>query len=226
MALDTLGPALARANELDEALMAAIAFEQSGPYDSPRASVSAARVALEHGRALRVLVAQGLPTAALSLLRLQHEAPTRAVWLFYAATDLALNKLAAPLSKETEAAANKLPMLANMLKQLAAKPAAEPFLGLQAFKDDNAAALNSFVHGGIQALHRHAQGFPEPLVIGTQRNCNGLLLMTGMMLVVLAGSQPMVRRASRLRVEFAADLPPSQPTHAPADGVVGQAEEH
>lgn len=230
MALDTLGQALARADELDEALMAAIAAEQYRPYDgsaSITASVSAGCLALEHGRALRVLVAQGLPTAALSRLRLQHEVLTRAVWLLYAATDLAVDKLAAPLSKETEAAANKLPMLADMLKQLAAKPAAaQPLLGLQAFKDNNAAALNSFVHGGIHALHRHALGFPEPLVIGALHNCNGLLLMAGMMLAVLAGSQPMVRRVSRLQVEFAADLPPPLPTHASADGAMGQAQEH
>ncbi|MFT7775355.1 DUF6988 family protein [Roseateles sp.] len=228
--LDALGQALARADELDGAVMAAIDSEQYRPYDGSArisASVSAACVALEHGRALRVLVAQGLPTAALSLLRLQHEALTRAVWLLYAATDLAVDKLAAPLSKETEAAANKLPMLAEMLKQLADKPAAaQPLLGLQAFKDNNAAALNSFVHGGIHALHRHAQGFPEPLVIGALRNCSGLLLMTGMMLAVLAGSQPMVRRFSRLQVEFAADLPPPLPTHARADGAVAQAQEH
>lgn len=230
MALDALGLALARADELDEALMAAVAADQYRPYDDSArigASVSAACVALEHGRALRALVAQGLPTAALSLLRLQHEALTRAVWLLYAATDLAVDKLAAPLSKETEAAANKLPMLADMLKQLADKPAAaQPLLGLQAFKDNNAAALNSFVHGGIHALHRHAQGFPALLVIGALRNCNGLLLMTGMMLAVLAGSQPMARRVSRLQVEFAADLPPPLPTHARADGAVGQAQEH
>lgn len=222
--LAALGQALARADELDEALMVAVAAEQYRPYDGSvriSASVSAACVALEHGRALRVLVAQGLPTAALSLLRLQHEALTRAVWLLYAATDLAVEKLAAPLSKETEAAANKLPMLADMLKQLAAKPAAaQPLLGLQAFKDNNAAALNSFVHGGIHALHRHAQGFPGPLVIGALRNCNGLLLMAGMMLAVLAGSQPMVRRVSRLQVEFAADLPPPLPAHASADDAV------
>lgn len=225
-----LGQALARADELDNAVMAAIVADHYRPHEGSKrisASVSAACVALEHGRAFRVLVAQGLPTAALSLLRLQHEALTRAVWLLYAATDLAVEKLAAPLSKETEAAANKLPMLAEMLKQLADKPAAaQPLLSLQAFKDSNAAALNSFVHGGIHALHRNARGFPVPILLGALHNCNGLLLMTGMMLAVLAGSQPMARRVSRLQVEFAADLPPPLPTHARADGAVGQAQEH
>lgn len=226
-ASDALGQALARADELDEALMAAVAADQYRPYDGSArisASVSAACVALEHGRALRALVAQGLPTAALSSLRLQHEALTRAVWMLYGATDLAVDKLAAPLSKETEAAAKKLPMLADMLKQLADKPsAAQPLLGLHAFKDNNAAALNSIVHSGIHALHRHAHGFPEPLVIGALRNCNGLLFMTGMMLAVLAGSQAMVRRVSRLQVEFAPDLPPPLPPYARADGAEGQA---
>lgn len=172
-------------------------------------------------------MSQGLPTAALSLLRLQYEALTRFVWLLYAATDLAVDKLAAPLSKETDAVTNKRPTLADMLKLLAANPAAtQPLLGQQAFKDNNAAALNSFIHGGIHALLSHAQGFPARLVSGALRNCNGRLLMTGMMLAVVTASQPMVQRVSRLQVKFAADLPLPLPTHARADGALGRAQEH
>lgn len=211
-----LGRALHRADQLDEALMLAIGSADYRPFDGSdriKASVSAASVSLEHGRAIRVLIGDGLPTAALSLLRLQHEALTRAVWLLYAADDLAISKLSAPLSKETEVAAGKLPMMADMLKHLAGKPAAAtPLLGLLAFKDNNAAALNSFVHGGIHALQRHAQGFPLPLVLQGLRNCNGLMLMTGMMLAVLAGRQPLVGRVGRLQKEFAEDLPPPLPT--------------
>jgi len=213
---EALAHALYRAEQLDEALMLAIGAADYRPYDGSdriNASASAASVSLEHGRAIRVLIADGLPTAALSLLRLQHEALTRAVWLLYAADDLAIAKLSAPLSKEAEAAANKLPMMADMLKHLAGKPAAAtPLLGLLAFKDNNAAALNSFVHGGIHALQRHAQGFPLPLVLQGLRNCNGLMLMTGMMLAVLAGRQPLVGRVGRLQKEFAEDLPPPLPT--------------
>lgn len=212
----TLAYALARADELDEALMAAIDAASYRPFDDSdriSASVAAAGVALEHGRALRVLVADGLPTAALSLLRLQHEALTRTVWLLYAATDSAIAKLSAPLTKEAEAAAGKLPMLADMLKQLADKPgAAQPLIGLLAFKDNNAAALNSFVHGGIHALTRHAQGYPVPLLVGTLRNCNGLMVMAAMMLAVLTGRQPLVRGVGLLQAQFAADLPPPLPT--------------
>jgi hypothetical protein len=218
-ATDALVYALARADALDEALMRAIGAEHFQPYDDSArigASVSAASVALEHGRALRVLVADGLPTAALSLMRLQHEALTRALWLLYAADDLAIKKLNAPLSKEAESAAGKLPMLADMLKQLSSKPAAaKALVGLMAFKDNNASALNSFVHGGIHALQRQAQGYPMPLIVSALRNCNGLMVMTAMMLAVLTGRQALVHAVSQLQVSFANDLPPALPHASP-----------
>lgn len=222
---EALARALARADELDEALMRAIDAAHFCPYDDSAriaASVSAASVALEHGRALRVLVADGLPTAALSLMRLQHEALTRALWLLYAADDTAIHKLTAPLTKEAELAAGKLPMMADMLKQLGTQPAAaQALIGLLAFKGNNAAALNSFVHGGIHALQRQAQGYPTPLIIGALRNCNGLMVMAAMMLAILTGRQPLVHAVSRLQVTFADDLPPVLPSSV-TSGSAGQ----
>lgn len=212
---DDLARALARADELDDALMLAIGAANFRPYDESvriAASLSAASVSLEHGRALRVLVADGLPTAALSLMRLQHEALTRALWLLYAADDAAISKLTAPLTKEAERAAGKLPMMADMLKQLGTQPAAAmPLERLLAFKDNNAATLNSFVHGGIHALHRQAYGYPMPLIVGALRNSNGLMVMAAMMLAVLTGRQSLVSAVSRLQVTFADGLPPVLP---------------
>ncbi len=214
-----LARALARADELDEALMRAIDAAHFRAYDNSAriaVSVSATSVALEHGRALRVLVADGLPTAAISLLRLQHEALTRALWLLYAADDLAINKLTAPLTKEAEVAAGKLPMMADMLKQLGTKPAAaKALIGLLAFKDNNAAALNSYVHGGIHALQRQAQGYPAPVIVGALRNCNGLMVMAAMMLAILTGRQPLVHAVSLLQATFSDDLPPALPHASP-----------
>lgn len=186
--------------------------------DSARiaASVSAACVALEHGRALRVLVADGLPTAALRLMRLQHEALMRALWLLYAADDTAIARLTAPMTKEAEVAAGKLPMMADMLKQLGTKPAAaKALIGLLVFKDNNAAALNSYVHGGIHALQRQAQGYPAPLIVGALRNCNGLMVMTAMLLAILSGRQPLVHAVSLLQATFAYGLPPVLPHASP-----------
>lgn len=210
-----LARALTRADELDAALMRAVDADHYRPYDdSHRLAVclSAANIALEHGRALRVLVADGLPTAALSLMRLQHEALTRALWLLYAADDAHISKLSAPLTKDAEVAASKLPMMADMLKQLSSNPkAAKALVGLLAFKANNAAALNSFVHGGIHALQRHAQGYPVPLIVGALRNSNGLMLMAGMVLAILSGRQPLMDAVNHLSVAFANDLPPHIP---------------
>ncbi len=234
---DALAHALARADELDNALMRAIDAPNFRAYDdSDRigVSVAAAGLALEHGRALRVLVAEGLPTAALSLMRLQHEALARALWLFYAADDLAIEKLSAPLSKEAESAAGRLPMMAEMLKQLAQKPAAaSPLAALLDFKKNNAAALNSFVHGGIHALQRQAQGYPVPMIVGALHSSNALQVMTAMMLAVLTGGQALVHAVGRLQTTFADDLPPllsaattadtPRPGHPPAAAPSGAA---
>jgi hypothetical protein len=215
----SLDRALERADSLDQALMQALGADQYRPFDqSDRivTSVAAASLALEHGRAMRLLVAEGMLTAALSLLRVQHEALVRAVWLLYAASDLAISKLTAPLSKDAEAAANKLPMMADMLNQLEDKPAAlAPLIALRAFKDNNSPALNSFVHGGLHALTRSRTGYPLPLLVGALRNGNGLMLMAAMMLAILAGRQSVAHAVSQLQATFSADLPPPMPTTAP-----------
>ncbi|MHA7685321.1 DUF6988 family protein [Cupriavidus sp. PET2-C1] len=59
---------------------------------SPRgeAALGMCLVAMEHATALRALTALGLPTSAVSLMRLQFEALTRAMWLLYAASDMAI----------------------------------------------------------------------------------------------------------------------------------------
>lgn len=209
-----LNAALQRAQALDDTILAALNTPDYRPYsDSPRisTSVAAASVAFEHGRAVRALIAQDMVTSALSLIRLQHEALTRAVWAFYAATDLAIDKLSAPLSKDTEAVANKLPMLNDMLKAIQGKAPEAATLGLLAFKDNNNAALNSFVHGGIHALQRHTQGYPLPLVRQAIHNGNGLQLMAAMMLAVLTNNPVTTRRIGALQAEFVDCLPSPLP---------------
>lgn len=57
---------------------------------------------MELQQALRTLFGIGCPTTAMSVLRLQFEALTRAMWMLYAATDLAIQKLTAPLTVESE----------------------------------------------------------------------------------------------------------------------------
>ena len=217
-----IAAALEHSQALDDAVMAILIDPVYRPYDDSKrinTSVAAASLALEHARAVRTLIAEGLTTSALSLMRLQHEALTRAVWSLYAASDAQLDKLTAPLSKETEAAANGLPMLALMLKAIeqAAQhnpAAAQPYQGLLDFKTNNSPALNSLVHGGIHALQRHAQGFPLPMVLQALCNSNGLLIMTAMMLAVLSGNPTTAKRLRPLQTEFADCLPSLLPPPA------------
>ena len=153
---------------------------------SPRgeAALGMCLVAMEHATALHALMALGMPTSAASLMRLQFEALTRAMWLIYAAPETAIEKLSAPLTLEAEQAAKNLPSAKDMIDQIGKRvgqdtPAAAHQM-LVHFKDISWNAMNSFVHGGIHRLRRNADGFPVHLALQVLRNSNGLSTMTAM----------------------------------------------
>ena len=145
---DTLERMLRRSDELHERLLALL---DDAEFDgSPRgeAAFSMCFVALEHGTALRALMALGLPTSAVSLMRLQFEGLTRAMWLIYAASDDAIAKLLAPLTLESEQKAKNLPSASDMIEQIGKRvgqgvPAVAHQMLVQ-FKDVSWHAMNSF----------------------------------------------------------------------------------
>lgn len=201
---------LDRSAVLDERLFITLGGEAYSPFSGePRILLSlvAAWAALEHGRALRLLVSEGLCTSAAAMSRLQFEALARSLWLFYAAPETDIQMLAESLSVESEAATKRIPMMADMLKALAANPhAAHPLDALRRFQVNNGPAINSYVHTGIHALQRVGR-FPPQLASGVVRNSNGLSMMTANMLAVLAGNQGAMQRLGRLGRKFAAVLP-------------------
>lgn len=168
-------------------------------------------VAMEHGTALRALMALRLPTSAVSLLRLQFEALTRAMWLLYAANDAAIGKLAAPLTLDSEHAAKNLPGASDMIEKIGKRVGhGAPLVAYQMlmqFKDVSWRAMNSFVHGGIHPLRRITEGFPVDLALQVLRNSNGLSTMTGMTMAVLTGNPATARRMSKVQYGFADCLP-------------------
>lgn len=178
--------------------------------DSPRlvVAVAAALVSVEHGEALRALLAHPFPTSAISLLRLQHEALTRAVWLYYAASDEQVDRLASPLDAESQKAASKLPMISAMLTAMVGKAPAGAVEMLAHFKDVAAPALHSFVHGGIHAIQRGLTGYPALLLHTAVRNSNGLYTMAGMLLAILTGDESKAKRMRQIQPQFADCLPP------------------
>jgi hypothetical protein len=119
-----LGRLLDRSGDLERELNRMLGGEQIQLHDDSTrtlVTLSAAQTSMEHGVALRTLLAQPLPTAGISMMRLQHEALTRAAWLLYAATDEPIDRLVAPLDAAAERAAAKLPMAKTMLDEIVGK---------------------------------------------------------------------------------------------------------
>jgi hypothetical protein len=148
---------------------------------SPRAAACglSAELSLEHGQAVAVLFATGLPNAACVTLRAQYEAVLRSAWLLYCANDDQVNRLLQPLTLEAEQGAKNLPGALQMLEALKKREQEVPGLkGLVAplavAHDVLWKALNSFAHAGIHALHRTDRGFPQGLVMDVVRNANAL----------------------------------------------------
>lgn len=208
---DPLEQMLLRSDALHERLNELLdesAFDGSARGE---AALGMCLVAMEHGTALRALMALGLPASAVSLMRLQFEALTRSMWLIYAASDAAIEKLSAPLTLEAEQAAKNLPSAKEMIEQIGKRvgqgvPAAAHGM-LTQFKDVSWNAMNSFVHGGIHPLRRSADGFPVHLALQVLRNSNGLSTMTGMTMTILTGDEAIATPMSKIQPAFADCLP-------------------
>lgn len=208
---DPLDVMLRRSDELHEALLHVLDGAEFDPSPRGQAAFGMCSVAIEHGLSLRALMAMRLPTSAVSLMRLQFEALTRAMWLQYAANDLAIEKLTAPLTPESELAAKNLPLAREMIDQIGKRvgpsaPAAAHQM-LMRFEDVSRHAMNSFVHGGIHPLRRQADGFPVHLALQILRNSNGLLTMTAMTLAVLTWDEAVAKPMSKIQPAFADCLP-------------------
>ena len=132
----------------------------------------------------------------------------RALWLYYAAPDSAVEKLAAKLTQEAAQRASNLPMAVEMLEQLKlsqAPPAAiDPLLE---FREYSWKALNSFIHGGLHAIRRHDRGYPVPLLVNLIKQSNGLSMMAGQLLVILHGGRTLTGRIPELHLKFMDCLP-------------------
>jgi len=172
-----------------------------------RVSHLASSVALEHGTSCRTLLAVTMVSSALVVHRAQYEATVRAVWALYAASDLHINKLGAPLDVEAEQDAKNIPLVAEMMAGLATKCPTPAYHALANFKENSWRALNSFVHAGIHPLHRQESGYPVKLAEQILRNCNGLAVVARMQAAVLTGRQQFVSQIGALQTTFRQCLP-------------------
>ena len=193
--------------QLDQELHTFLAlktYDESARYTTSRTLCS---LTFEHTESIKILVASRNLTSAFGLFRLQFEALVRAMWLLYAASDNAVQKMAVELTEESVKQANKLPMLSEMLKNLEGKAPEEALNMLLEFKQYSWQPLSSFVHGGIHAINRHGEGYPLPLVENLLKQSNGVSTMVGMLLVILHGGGAEMGKIPKIQLEFADCLP-------------------
>lgn len=181
-----------------------------------KSAAAAVDLSFEHSHALRALLALGTPNSAAVLMRSQYEALLRAGWLMYAASDLQVEQLAAPLSADSAAAAKNARGAEDMLKDLEKLLTTMPtlrglVLPLREIREVSWAALNSFVHGGLHPLARSRGGFPTKLAADLVRNSNGMLHMAARLLARLTPSADVAAQVDKLYLAFPSCLPPFSP---------------
>ena len=202
---------LTRSAVLQAEILRLLEDEPTYPGERFEAAMIACGIALEHAQALRILFEHGSPTTAMSTLRLQFEAHTKAMWMLYAASDLAIQKLMAPLTEESARVANKLPQIGEMMEAIVKKAPVGASSMLIQFKDVSWSAMNSYVHSGIHPLRRHLEGYPTQLVLQVLRNSNGLMTMTGMLAAILTGNDCCIKPMRVIQTQFEDCLPPLNP---------------
>ncbi len=165
-------------------------------------------VAFEHAESAKVLITIGNFTSAIGLVRLQYEALVRAMWLRYAASDPAVTRMMGQLTREDlQRTEKKLPMLTEMLRKLEGRAPEYAMAALLDFRDHLWKPLSSYVHGGVDAVHRHGKGYPLLMLIDVLKASNALALIVGMLLSALAADPAASAELRRLREQFADCLP-------------------
>lgn len=208
---ESLDRVLDRSDELQHAIfdiLADVTFDASARSEASKGMCS---LAFEHAEAIRLLMGAGCAISAISLVRLQFEAVTRAMWLLYAATNEQIQSLIKELNGQSEQGAKNLPtvtpMIAEIGKVVGSRAPQAAYEMLVSFKEVSLKALNSYVHSGIHAMNRHVEGVPSKLAIQIQKNSNALLTMSGMTLAILTADPAVTRKLGSLQRAFADCLP-------------------
>jgi hypothetical protein len=159
-------------------------------------------VSLEHAQSFKILLAAGNFTSAIGLLRLQFECLVRGMWVFYAATDVAVSKLTAELNEKNQKRADNLPMLSEMIQKLEAKAPKNAVDPILEFKEYSWKPLSSYVHGGLHAIDRHSKGYPSEILEQALKASNGVNGMVAVFGSILTGRRELTKEAYQSFKEF------------------------
>ena len=198
---------LQRSAEYEKLVTGMLSFP---PYEhSARSRVSRimCSVSLEHAESTKMLLAAGNFTSALGLLRLQYEALVRAIWIYYAASEMVVEKLSSDLSVESAKKAEKLPMLSEMLQKMHGKVPKNALDPLLEFREYSWKPLSSYIHGGIHAIDRHYKGYPIHIVKQALKASNGVSGMTGYFVAVQSGNSELTKEFHKSFYDYQDCLP-------------------
>jgi hypothetical protein len=195
---------IARSEQLEAELFGLFDSSWFSGDDKSTVILAMCNIALEHANSLRELIRIGLPTSAMSMLRLQYEAIVRAIWVLYAASDNLIAKLVAPLTPESaQVASNSLPAFSAMLKEIEKHGPPGAHRHLSEFRDYSWRPLNSFVHSGIHAVSGHRDGYPLGRLEQAVRQSNNLVHMSAVALAIQLESADFTMSVVALHREYA-----------------------
>lgn len=126
---------LARSSEYEDTMYEYHSLPSPDKSQKAKLAKVMCSISFEHSQSLKMLLASGNFTSAVCLLRLQYESYVRAVWIYYAAKDSEVSKLAAVLDHNSAKRANRLPMLTKMIEDLEKKAPLEALSPIKEFKE-------------------------------------------------------------------------------------------
>ncbi len=213
---DALETLLHRSAELHRALddqLSRARFDDSIHTDL---TLVPARLALEHGSGIAILVESGRLSSAGVLLRAQLEATIRAAWLLYVASDEWIEKYLEKARDNPHRDPGSTPAVDEMIKAIERKAAeglAPSALApqLRVLKEGAWHSLNSFVHSGLHPTLLQFSGYSAEAADAALRNANSLSVVAAMLIALLSGDEEVAESVKNLQPTFFDCCTPATP---------------
>jgi hypothetical protein len=162
-------------------------------------------ISFEHASSIQILMETKNFTTAISLLRLQYEALTRAMWLHFAAKDSFIKKYDIPL--DVKKTPPDFPTITVMIEDIMKCQIKGPGEMLKEIKDATWSGMNNYVHNGFHPIFRVLNRYPTGLLIQILQTSNAMNTMLAMVMANIATDHDLVNLVKKLQVDFQDCLP-------------------
>lgn len=162
----------------------------------------------EHGLSTLTLIANGLTSSGLGLVRPQYESLIRGFWFMYANNDAWLMKLSSAKTLSPDDLKKfETPMIADMLKALDSSEGPAHIIGqLNEFRAITNSSINSFTHSGLLSIISSSKGY-DPKIYDAIRNANAVAAINIQMMSLLTGIDEAIEPVRGMHHKFVDCLP-------------------